>query len=180
MAFAEKVKKSGSTVTVFLGDGTLGQGVVYESFNIAALWKLPIFFVIEANGIAQSTATALQHSGNLIDRPRSFGILTEEIQAASVVDIHQKTTELISSIRKNCLPACLLINTFRLGPHSKGDDFRDKQTIEAAKLVDPLNVMLKNCEEQVRSRAESDVQAYIQESLEKTNASPLSQKKFWQ
>lgn len=53
-ALAEKSKASGALAVIFLGDGALGEGVVYESLNIAALWKAPILFVIEDNGIAQT------------------------------------------------------------------------------------------------------------------------------
>ncbi|RPI78097.1 MAG: thiamine pyrophosphate-dependent dehydrogenase E1 component subunit alpha, partial [Chloroflexi bacterium] len=55
MAFAEKVKKSGAVTAVFLGDGTFGEGVLYEALNMTALWHLPIIFVVENNQIAQTT-----------------------------------------------------------------------------------------------------------------------------
>ncbi|HZK81610.1 MAG TPA: thiamine pyrophosphate-dependent dehydrogenase E1 component subunit alpha, partial [Humisphaera sp.] len=55
MALAEKLKKSGKIAVVFLGDGTLGEGVVYETLNLASLWGLPLLFIVEANGFAQST-----------------------------------------------------------------------------------------------------------------------------
>ena len=57
MALAEKQQGTQSVVVVFIGDGTLGEGVIYESFNFASLWTLPIVFVIEHNGYAQSTPT---------------------------------------------------------------------------------------------------------------------------
>jgi len=59
-----KEKKSGAITVVFLGDGSMGEGIIYESFNMAALWNLPILFVLEHNQYAQSTPTSLEHAGN--------------------------------------------------------------------------------------------------------------------
>ena len=55
MALAEKFKRSGAVCVVFLGDGTLGEGVVYEALNLASLWGAPILYVVENNRIAQTT-----------------------------------------------------------------------------------------------------------------------------
>ena len=63
-ALAEKLKGTGAIVAVFLGDGTLGQGTVYESLNLAALWSLPVLFVLEDNQYAQSTHRRLEHAGD--------------------------------------------------------------------------------------------------------------------
>jgi len=74
IAFAEKLLRKNSVTTVFLGDGTLGQGVVYETLNIAAKWNLPILFVVENNLYAQSTHIEQTLSGNIADRAAAFGI----------------------------------------------------------------------------------------------------------
>ena len=56
LALAGKIKKTGKVVSVFFGDGTLGEGLIYEAFNIASKWGLPVIFILENNGIAQSTS----------------------------------------------------------------------------------------------------------------------------
>ncbi len=79
-ALAEKIKGTGAIVVVFLGDGTMGQGVVYESMNVASLWSLPLLFVLEDNHYAQSTHSSLEHAGMLAARPTAFGIDSVEIR----------------------------------------------------------------------------------------------------
>ena len=74
MALAEKIRGSRALVVAFLGDGTLGEGVVYESLNLAALWELPVLYVVENNHIAQTTPIELALAGSLSGRFAAFGI----------------------------------------------------------------------------------------------------------
>lgn len=141
MALAEKMKGSQSIVAVFLGDGTLGQGVVYESFNIASLWSLPILFVIENNGYAQTTPCRLQVAGSMRKRPEAFGIPVEEITSTDVCEILSVTAKAVDIIRSKCRPYCLLLHAIRLGPHSKGDDHRSEEEMRELKERDPLKIM---------------------------------------
>jgi len=69
MALAEKMRGSGAVTVVFLGDGTLGEGAVYEALNLAALWELPVLFVVEHNQWAQSTPTASTIAGDVLAAP---------------------------------------------------------------------------------------------------------------
>ena len=138
MALAEKQKRSGAIVVVFLGDGTLGEGVVYEAFNIAALWKLPIVFVIEHNGWAQTTPSSLQIAGEVASRPKAFGIPTVECSAASVGDVLAPAARAVDAARAGQGPQCLVCYTSRLGPHSKGDDNRSADELRKAWDHDPL------------------------------------------
>ena len=107
MALAEKLKQTGAVAVVFLGDGTLGEGVVYEAFNIAALWQLPIVFVIEHNGYAQSTPSTLQIAGDVAARPRAFAIPTAECDAVdvrTVLDCAQHGDRRRPNRRRTALP----------------------------------------------------------------------------
>lgn len=138
MALAEKQKGSGAVAVVFLGDGTLGEGVVYEAFNIASLWSLPIVFVIEHNGYAQSTPSALQIAGEVAARPRAFGIATEECRSTDAGEIATQAAKAIAAARSGSGPQCLVCYTYRLGPHSKGDDTRPESELLEAWSRDPL------------------------------------------
>ena len=138
MALAEKQKESGAVVVVFLGDGTLGEGVIYEALNIASLWSLPIVFVIEHNGYAQSTPSAMQIAGEVSARPRAFGIATEECRSAAVEDIARSAEKAIDAARAGHGPQCVVCYADRLGPHSKGDDTRSEQELREAWDRDPL------------------------------------------
>ena len=138
MALAEKRKGSGAIAVAFLGDGTLGEGAVYEAFNIASLWRLPILFVIEHNGYAQSTPSALQLAGDPAARPRAFGIETTEVRSRAVAIIADAAAAAVDRVRGESAPQCLVVYTYRLGPHSKGDDTRDPGELKTAWENDPL------------------------------------------
>ena len=138
IALAEQMRTTGAVVCVFLGDGTLGEGTVYESFNLASLWRLPVLFVIEDNGYAQTTPRALGVSGSITARPEAFGIPTQLLAGGDVRAIRTATTEALAHIRAGLGPSCLVVTTYRLAAHSKGDDTRDPTEISAAWQRDPL------------------------------------------
>jgi len=74
LALAQKLAKRGNIVAVFIGDGTLGEGVVYEAFNIASKWELPLLIALENNLYAQSTAQRQTLAGDICQRAEAFGI----------------------------------------------------------------------------------------------------------
>jgi TPP-dependent pyruvate/acetoin dehydrogenase alpha subunit len=137
-ALAEKKRRSGAVVCVWLGDGTFGEGLVYEAMNIAALWKLPIVFLVEANGIAQTTPTDLQLAGSLAGRCAAFGIPVAEISGIDLDETLAAATRVIDAVRTEQRPHCLVSHAIRLGPHSKGDDTRDPAMLQAAWKKDPV------------------------------------------
>jgi TPP-dependent pyruvate/acetoin dehydrogenase alpha subunit len=138
MALAEKLKQTGVVTAVFLGDGTLGEGVVYEAFNIASLWQLPLVFVIELNGYAQSTPSWLQIAGQVAARPQAFAIPTIECDAVDVNTVLAGAAAAVDAARAGGGPQCLVCRTYRLAPHSKGDDHRPAEELTAAWERDPL------------------------------------------
>lgn len=143
-AMAEKMKNSGAIVVVFIGDGTLGQGVVYETFNISSLWELPILYVVENNRYAQSTPSYMQHAGKISNRASVFNIECKEINVVDVVQLYFMTKEIVNFIRNNSKPIYFVLHTYRFAPHSKGDDFRPKDEIENYKKYDPLVILRNN------------------------------------
>ena len=84
MAMASKLKKEEGIVVAFIGDGTWGEGVVYESMNIASLYKVPLLVVVENNFIAQTTSIELNTAGKLIDRAKAFDLSCGEISSSDV------------------------------------------------------------------------------------------------
>ena len=143
-AFAEKLKKTDAIVVSFLGDGTLGQGVVYECLNIASLWSLPILYVVEDNKYAQSTPSHVQHAGRLVDRASPFQIESRELEVENVIGVYQIARKAVKLVRREKRPYFLVLHTYRLVPHSKGDDYRSKEEIEAHRAKDPLLQMEKH------------------------------------
>lgn len=140
MALAEKLKKSSSMVVSFLGDGSLGEGIVYESWNMASLWNVPILYVIENNQYAQSTSIKDNLAGSISARAKAFDIKTSEITSNDLKDLGNSFAEAFDYVRKERRPFCQVINTYRLGPHSKGDDYRNPNEISLWGEKDPLRL----------------------------------------
>lgn len=147
IALAEKRRGSGNIVAVFIGDGTWGEGVVYESLNIASLWQLPILFVVENNHYAQTTPIELHLAGSISARFRAFDIGVIEIDTTDVAEIRGTVEILIHEVRTLGRPRALVLNTYRLAPHSKGDDFRDHAEIERFRERDPITVIRRSIAE---------------------------------
>jgi len=166
-AFAQKLKKTNAVTTVFLGDGTLGQGVVYECLNIASLWSLPILFVVEDNSYAQSTPTKVQLSGKIIDRSKPFQISSDEMDVKYVVDVYTKAKKAVELIRRTSKPFYLVLHTYRLGPHSKGSDYRSQEEIDMKSREDPLNTMKKEFDKDFIENIEQEVNKKINDAIEK-------------
>ena len=162
MALAEKRLGSGAVAVVFLGDGTLGQGVVYESFNLASLWESPILFVLENNHIAQTTPSELSVAGDIKARFNAFGIPAYHLDSSDVREIYPLARELLSQVRENSSPTGLILSTHRFGPHSKGDDTRARDEIEKLRLErDPLTIQAARLTSSDRTRIEMEIQADV-------------------
>jgi TPP-dependent pyruvate/acetoin dehydrogenase alpha subunit len=141
MALAEKTRNSGAIVAVFLGDGTFGEGVIYESFNIAALWKVPVLFVVENNGYAQTTPLSANFCGDFRLRFQAFGIEAHEVDSTDVTVIREHAGPIAACVRETGRPHALILHTYRLAPHSKGDDVRDPAEIERCREFDPIRIL---------------------------------------
>jgi TPP-dependent pyruvate/acetoin dehydrogenase alpha subunit len=180
-ALAEKLDGSGAIVTVFLGDGTLGEGVVYESMNLAALWQLPVLFVLEDNQYAQSTPKQLEHAGRLADRPRAFGIATHDLtpdpagpamDALDVAEVYAAACTAVAHVRQQCAPYFLALHTYRLAPHSKGDDTRSRAEIDAAWARDPLRRLGDRLPPENRAELDAAAAARVQAAVDAALAQP--------
>ena len=144
IALAEKLRESGAISVVWVGDGTFGEGLVYESMNMASLWSLPIVFVAELNGMAQTTPTSVHMSGTIAGRCAGFGIEATEVPGDDIKAAIQTARTVFEATRADSRPRCLISRAVRLGPHSKGDDTRDKDEMAAAWAADPL-AKLRSC-----------------------------------
>ena len=150
----------GAVTTVFIGDGTLGQGVVYESLNIASLWGLPLLVVVENNYYAQSTPSHLTLAGDIADA--RGGVRHRDGRARH----DRRRRDLGARPARSCRrcassgrPFFLVLDTYRFSPHSKGDDNRDPAEIEEARQRDPLGV--------AGSQLADDERAQIDEAVER-------------
>lgn len=139
-----KIRKNDCNNILFIGDGTLGQGVAYETFNIASKWELPLLVIVENNFYAQSTAQNNYLSGSISSRFSAFDIPCYQTSTWDLEDLIGKIEDSIRYIKKTCKSYALIIETYRLAAHSKGDDLRDKEEIDDYIERDILNQLLKN------------------------------------
>jgi TPP-dependent pyruvate/acetoin dehydrogenase alpha subunit len=174
MALAEQRKGSGAVVTVFLGDGTLGQGVVYECMNLAALWGLPLLFVIENNLYAQTTPIALAVAGSIEARPQAFGIPTAEYDTTHVGTLHAAAGEAVGAVRSSGGPFALVLETYRFSPHSKGDEVRDADEIATRREHDPLVVVADDLDPDRATEIAAAVEARVTEAVATARAMPAA------
>jgi len=174
IALAEKYKKSGTITVTFLGDGTLGEGVVYESLNMASLWAVPILYVLENNRIAQTTPVDLTVAGKIVDRFLAFGIPAQQLETADVLEIQSVAGKLIDDVRKGQSPQALVINTYRFGPHSKGDDTRDSNEVSHIRdAYDPIKVQSARLDPKVLATIEAEANEEVNTTFQKALADPL-------
>ena len=144
---AQQRKLDGAGLAVlFMGDGAMGEGVVYETLNLAALRRLPPYFVCEHNGMAQSTATAGTIAGDLLKRVQGFGLEVSSADTWNVEQLFETVAADFSAIRSGGGPRFLLLRTSRLNPHSKGDDSRDPQELAELWDMDRLHQLLRTGE----------------------------------
>lgn len=138
-AIAAKQRGKGQVSVAFFGDGAMGQGLVYECLNMAAIWKLPMIFVLENNGYAESTPVEYSLStAELTDRVKPFGVPAVKVDGQDVFEVYAATGEAVERARSGGGPSFLECKTYRYYGHFFGDD--------------PLRYRLREEEEYYRGR----------------------------
>src|SRR5262245_31274726 len=129
VALAHLVRGTGKIAVVFIGDGTLGEGALYEAFNLASKWRLPLLIVLENNRYAQSTPQAQTLAGSREARAEPFGFPTLRADTWDVRPLLAAARAAAGRVRRGEGPAFLRVDTDRLAAHSKGDDDRDPDLV---------------------------------------------------
>ena len=143
LAISEKLKGTDNIACCFIGEGTLGEGAVYETANLMSKWSLPMLIVIENNRFSQSTPQEKTIAGEILERFRAFDITCFDADTWDPDKLHEIFGEAVSHIRSGNGPAVLRIQTDRLMAHSKGDDNRPKELIEQYYSRDVLTLLKK-------------------------------------
>jgi pyruvate dehydrogenase E1 component alpha subunit len=120
-AFSSKMRGSDQVTACFFGDGALGQGVLYEAMNMAALWQLPVIYICENNLYTEYTHYTETTAGDPTARARAFGILTEQVDGQDVRAVYAAAQRLVERARRGEGPAFLLCQTYRYRGHHVGD-----------------------------------------------------------
>jgi len=171
LALARKLIGSGAVVTTIVGDGTLGQGLLYESMNLASVWQAPLLVVVENNGIAQTTYTSETTGGDIEARGAAFGLSTWRFSDDDP-DFFGKVAAVVAQVRTAARPGLLVLDTRRMGPHSKGDDLRDSEELGGIRRRDPLMALGRRLGAETRQSIEARNVEFIEKLRELANASP--------
>ncbi|MEI7608663.1 MAG: pyruvate dehydrogenase (acetyl-transferring) E1 component subunit alpha [Rhodospirillaceae bacterium] len=142
LAFSHKYKNDGHVSATYFGDGAINQGQVYESFNMAALWKLPCLYVVENNKYAMGTAQARAAAGELYERGKAYGIPGVQVNGMDVLTVRAAALEWVDYVRSGKGPAILEMQTYRYRGHSMSDPAKYRTKEEVAKVrseADPID-----------------------------------------
>jgi TPP-dependent pyruvate/acetoin dehydrogenase alpha subunit len=165
IAMAMQLDGSDAVSVAYVGDGTLGEGVLYETLNIASLWDLPLLIVCEDNAWSQSTPQHLNLAGRAAARFEAFDIPVRELDTTDVVDLRSAAADEVEATR-GAGPRALLIHTYRLCHHSKSDDNRPTDEVSARWALDPLVVHGRRLDPEDRGRIDDEVAAAMDDVVD--------------
>ena len=144
IAFALKYKGIKGACLAFLGDGAVNQGAVSETYNLAALWQLPVIFVIENNGYSMGTSQARSSSGDLAKRAEGYGMAWGACDGHDLYEVRDTIDKFLRLARDESKPSIVEVRTYRYRGHSVSDPdntYRSKTEIaEYRRTKDPIQV----------------------------------------
>ncbi|MBT6096504.1 MAG: pyruvate dehydrogenase (acetyl-transferring) E1 component subunit alpha [Rhodospirillaceae bacterium] len=145
LAFAHKYKEDGGVSHAYCGDGAINQGQVYEAFNMASLWKLPVIYVIENNKYGMGTSIERASAVvELVDRGKSFDIPGEQVNGMDVSEVRAAAEMASEWCRSGKGPFILEMKTYRYRGHSMSDPAKYRSKEEVSKVrqeTDPIDTL---------------------------------------
>lgn len=141
LGFAHKYKEDGGVAIAYMGDGASNQGQVAECYNMAALWALPVLFVIENNQYGMGTSVSRSSAGQLYRRGEGYGIPGEQVDGMDVLAVQKAAKQALDYIRSGNGPYILEVMTYRYRGHSMSDPakYRTKEEVDSIKTDrDPI------------------------------------------
>ena len=181
LAFAHKYRKDGGVCVAYFGDGAANQGQVYESFNMASLWKLPIIFVIEDNQYAMGTASRRSSAETHFHRRgTAFRIPGMDVDGMDVLEVRQAAEIALDFVRQGNGPVLMELNTYRYRGHSMSDPakYRSREEVqEMREKHDPIErakielIGLGESEEALK-KLDKQVRALVSEAADFSENSP--------
>jgi 2-oxoisovalerate dehydrogenase E1 component len=142
IALAHKLKKENRCTIVFTGDGATSEGDFHESVNVAAVWDLPVLFIIENNGYGLSTPSSEQfRMKSFVDKAIGYGIEGVQIAGNNILEVYNNLAKLADSVRENPRPILVECITFRMRGHEEasGTKYVPKELFEEWGKKDPVN-----------------------------------------
>ena len=181
IAFAHQYRDDGGVCVTYLGDGAVNQGQVYEAFNMAALWKLPVVYVIENNKYGMGTSVERASAGTeLYRRGDAYGIPGKAIDGMDVLAVHEAAAEAVAYARAKG-PTIIEALTYRYRGHSMSDPakYRSRQEVQEVRAErDPIDRLRKTilesglADENAFKAIDKDIRAVVNEAASFAQDSP--------
>ncbi|MEZ5932449.1 MAG: pyruvate dehydrogenase (acetyl-transferring) E1 component subunit alpha [Alphaproteobacteria bacterium] len=181
LGFAHKYREDGGVAVVYMGDGAVNQGQVYEAFNMASLWKLPVVYVIENNQYGMGTSVKRASANpDLHLRGSAYNIPGEQIDGMDVVAVHAAAEEAVAHARKDG-PILLEAMTYRYRGHSMSDPakYRSREEVQETRSerdpIDRLRKMMldeKMADEEAFKAIDKDIRAIVNDAATFAQDSP--------
>lgn len=180
LGFAHKYKGDNGVAVAYMGDGASNQGQVAECYNMAALWDLPVLFVIENNQYGMGTSVSRSSAGQLYRRGEGYGIPGEQVDGMDVFAVQKAAEQALGYIRSGSGPYILEVMTYRYRGHSMSDPakYRSKEEVTTMKTErDPITqvkdmLQKQGIEEAELKQTDKDIKAIVSEAAEFAQSSP--------
>ena len=181
LAFSHKYNGNKNVSITYFGDGAANQGQVYESYNIASLWKLPVVFVIENNKYGMGTSVNRSSAGeNLSDRGKTYGIMSEIVDGMDILAVREAAIRAIDYCRSGKGPYILEMKTYRYRGHSMSDPAKYRTRDEVDKIrktsdpIENIKSLLNKMgvEDKTLKDVDTDIKSIIAEAAKFAQDSP--------
>ena len=183
IAFAHKYLEEKACCLTYFGEGALNQGQVYEAFNMAALWNLPVIFVIENNryGMGTSVERASAHAQELFHRGQAYGIPGQQVDGMDVIAVYEAGKEVLAKVKEGGGPHILEMQTYRYRGHSMSDPAKYRTRDEVQKYRserDPIENLKKRVleakmmSEEELKEVDRDIKEVIADAADFAQTSP--------
>ena len=179
LAFAHKYNEDNGVCVAYMGDGSANQGQVAECYNMAALWNLPVLYIIENNKYGMGTSSARHAAGELYKRGEGYDIPGEQVDGMDVLAVEAAARQAIDHVRSGQGPYILEMMTYRYRGHSMSDPakYRTKDEVEEQKGKDPIDqvkalLVKEGVKEEELKKIDKDIRERIKEAAEFAQESP--------
>lgn len=180
LAFAHKYNEDGGVAVAYMGDGASNQGQFYECLNMAALWSLPVLYIIENNKYGMGTSQERHAAGELYNRGAGFDVPGEKVDGMDVFAVRNAAQKALDHIRSGKGPYILEMNTYRYRGHSMSDPakYRTKEEVQKEKEerdpIERIKAMMAgaNVSEEELKEIEKEVKLVVKEAADFSQESP--------
>jgi acetoin:2,6-dichlorophenolindophenol oxidoreductase subunit alpha len=176
-AWAFRQDGSDRVAVTFFGDGGINQGVLLETINLAAIWKLPVVFVCENNGYAVTMASARATAGSIVERAAAYGIASSSVDGMDAELVLEAASEAVARARRGDGPRFLECVTYRFVGHHTAErtmrlGYRTDDEIAEWRLRDPVELGGSRLDSKTREQIDLEVERLLDDAVDFARASP--------